>query len=203
MKHPIHHPASVFQQAVQLSVKLYFALALMCSPIALWLYYEDVSNPTRNPTYWFYPTFIFATPVIVTVVAWLVFIRDTRYRSHDKYRFSRRQFRFVRMPDVKLAEIGPTLESLNYRVVSQSFACDTFELVALRLAPNNLTRFQSQTNPAPHKVYLSGRREGLLWHLTIEGDLLGKIALADFKNTVYDSLEEMLDIFNWRQHLID
>jgi len=84
---------TIIGQAIRLSAKLYLMFVLICGGLAYLLYWQDMSRDPPDPVYWFYPAFTLGLPIVVTFMVLFIFVRDTKYRANEPYRFARRQYR--------------------------------------------------------------------------------------------------------------
>lgn len=191
-------PKSQVRQVIELSLELYLIFVAICSVISIFLYFKDIYSSNPKPVYWFYPTFAFALPFLGVAIVWIFFVRDTKYRVSDPYRFSLRQYRYFTIPSEKISEINVILTSLGYTILKNSTNSEAISLNALRVRPTHPERFYEKRHMFPHQISVFAKMESGLWKVTIEGDLWG-FALADFKNIIYDSLEELVETLNWKQ----
>jgi hypothetical protein len=164
------------------------------------MYLQDASS-REGPVYWFYPSFAFGMPVIVLVVFWYMVIKDTKFRSNDPYRFAKKQYRTFLIPSEGLTRVKTIMDSLGYRVTFEQQTDDRFELVAIRYRPRHIERFHEKRCPLLHSMTMKGALKGDGWHVELLGMPATRAALADFRNTVYDSLEELVDELQWRSFL--
>lgn len=199
-----NRPSKV-SDVVWITVTLYAVFAVVCGILAAVLYWQEHQGPIdpKVPLVeWIYPAFALGMPVLVVITSWIIFIRETRYRRNDPYRFSRRQFRFVRIHNLNLSDLSQFIKSIGYTVSSEASSVGRHEIVAVRIGPNDLSLFKDKNFPTPHTLKITVIENDGISNVTCECFPTSRLAVSDFKNTIYDSLEELLDKLNWRERQV-
>jgi|GEM_PF-6385498 len=141
--------------------------------------------------------FKFAFPIgviIFEIILVLVFLKETKHRKSDPYRFSRKQYRILTLQT--LPSIKHVLESMNYKVLKEESSDADQYIEAFRNHPKNLEGFVEKKFPIEVKIAIQITKAPGHYEIEIEGTPYSKIAAGDYKSTVYDSLEELVKILN-------
>lgn len=151
---------------------------------------------------WFYITFALAGPLLFQSVIWIGFIISSSHRKNDPYRFSRIQYRYLDIPYIEPPQVIQTLMRLGYFILAETNEENHFHLVAGRVKSTKPLPHQKEKFQTALKMEIHGLREVNSWNITIKAYPFRTMVVADFKNTIYDSLEEAIDELGWRSNLV-
>ena len=187
------------RDATLLTLKLYLSTTLMCFTLAYGFYLIDHSQPKNTAQiHCFFPIFTFGMPIVMTIVTWVIFLYDTRYRVNDPYRFASTQSREFKIPDFNQKNVNEIIKNLGYTVLETKEDKKFFYVNAVRIRPKYIERFKEKKSPSVHKILIIGHIASTGWNVIIECKPINRLALADFRNTIFDSLEELTNELGWR-----
>jgi hypothetical protein len=190
-----------FKEVLRITAALYLMFWVFTAFLTVGIYFRDIKDPSQSPEYGGYFLFAFIVPLLPCAAIWAMFLRDTRFRRDDPYRFSRVQLRFFEISKDPTGVLREKLESLGYNVVEKTDP-KNFEFSAIRRRPKNLERFHEKRYPLAHKFTIVGTLEvDHRWYIRLEAAAVKGATVADFRNIIFDSTEELVDELQWRTFL--
>lgn len=181
---------SKFRDILMVTLRLTLLMAVLTSASAVGFLYVEKVHTGQNPaSFSFYINLVlFGTPGL-TAFAWGMFIKDTRHRTEDPNRFSRFQMRVYKskhMPD-----LIQLLDQLGYKKIIQKKDNETITINAIRFRPTNIENYREKKFPTIHTIIIEAKKRENEWTTTAVVKPAGKFVIADFKNTIHDSVEEL------------
>lgn len=187
---------------------LYILACILVIPVAVGLYsYDLFVNAPRNQQKPI-PQLVFILITLaaingIVIIGFIDYLRKTKKRKEDPYRFAIEQFRYAEIkniPDTRT--LIRELETLDYEIIEKRISEKEFNIVALRKKEKMFQRFPGDQMRPDQRMVINGTLLNSSWNLAISCRPNRKYILGDFSLTTYLSLEELVTSLNLRDYLV-